>query len=83
MVERIRNLDPNLKLKIISVILALVIWYMINAFSDPAIRMTVNNVSVVILSERRRDRKTRRCLHSAGQHGCHPGCHDSGQEIRH
>lgn len=62
MVERIRNLDPNLKLKIISVILALVIWYMINAFSDPAIRMTVNNVSVVILNgdviERRGDAYT-------------------------
>ena len=50
MIERIRNLDPNLKLKILSVVLAIAIWYMINAFSDPAIRMTVNNVSVDILN---------------------------------
>lgn len=49
MVERIKNLDPNLRLKVISFMLALAIWYMINAFSDPAIRMTVNNVSVEIL----------------------------------
>ena len=48
--KRIRNLDPNLKLKILSVVLAFAIWYMINAFSDPAIRMTVNNVSVDILN---------------------------------
>ena len=50
MIERIRNLDPNLRLKILSVVLAFAIWYMINAFSDPAIRMTVNNVSVDILN---------------------------------
>ena len=50
MIERIRNLDPNLRLKILSVVLAFAIWYMINAFSDPAIRMTVNNASVDILN---------------------------------
>lgn len=48
MFKRIRNLGPNLRLKIISLILAVAIWYMINYFSDPAIRMTVNNVSVQI-----------------------------------
>ncbi|MDO5131472.1 MAG: CdaR family protein [Eubacteriales bacterium] len=43
------KLDPNLRLKIISVLIAAGIWYLINSFSDPAIRMTVNNVSVQIL----------------------------------
>lgn len=49
MIKRIRELDPNLRLKAVSVILAMLLWYMINYFSDPAIRMTVNNVSVEIL----------------------------------
>ena len=49
MIERIKNLDPNFRLKVISLLLAMVLWYMINYFSDPAIRMTVNNVSVQIL----------------------------------
>lgn len=48
MFKRIPKLGPNLRLKIISLILAVAIWYMINYFSDPAIRMTVNNVSVQI-----------------------------------
>ena len=49
MIKRIRELDPNLRLKAVSVLLAMLLWYMINYFSDPAIRMTVNNVSVEIL----------------------------------
>lgn len=49
MIKRIKNLDPNLRLKILSFLLAVVTWYMINYFSDPAIRMTVNNVKVDIL----------------------------------
>jgi YbbR domain-containing protein len=49
MIKRIKNLDPNLRLKMVSVLLAMAVWYMINYFSDPAIRMTVNNVPVEIL----------------------------------
>ena len=49
MIERIKNLDPNFRLKVVSLLLAMVLWYMINYFSDPAIRLTVNNVSVQIL----------------------------------
>lgn len=49
MMKRIRNLDPNLRLKVISILFAVAIWYLVNTFSDPAIRMTVNNVSVQIL----------------------------------
>ena len=49
MSKRIKNLDGNLRLKLISVLIAMALWYMINYFSDPAIRMTVNNVPVEIL----------------------------------
>lgn len=49
MIERIKNLDPNLRLKMASVLIAMAVWYMINYFSDPAVRMTVNNVNVDIL----------------------------------
>lgn len=49
MFERIKNLDPNLRLKVASVLIAMAVWYMINYFSDPAVRMTVNNVNVNIL----------------------------------
>ena len=49
MLERIKNLDPNLRLKAASVLIAMAVWYMINYFSDPAVRMTVNNVNVDIL----------------------------------
>lgn len=49
MIRRLKNLDPNLRYKFISLILAITIWYVINYFSDPAIRMTVNNVPVEIL----------------------------------
>lgn len=49
MIKRIKNLDSNLRLKVLSVIIAMLVWYMINYFSDPAVRMTVNNVSVEIL----------------------------------
>ena len=45
---KFKELDPNLRLKITSVLLAMALWYMVNNFSDPAIRMTVNNVSVQI-----------------------------------
>ena len=49
MIKRIRELDPNLRLKVASVVLAMMAWYMINYFSDPAVRMTVSNVSVQII----------------------------------
>lgn len=49
MLKRIRNLDPNLRLKAASVLIAMALWYMINYFSDPAVRMTVSNVPVEIL----------------------------------
>lgn len=49
MSRRLKNLDPNLRLKVVSLLIAMALWYMINYFSDPAIRMTVNNVSVQIL----------------------------------
>lgn len=49
MIDKIKNLDPNFRLKVVSFLLAVVTWYMINYFSDPAIRMTVNNVKVDIL----------------------------------
>ena len=49
MFERIKNLDPNLRLKAASILIAMAVWYMINYFSDPAVRMTVNNVNVEIL----------------------------------
>lgn len=50
MSRRINNLDPNLRIKILAVVFAFGIWYLINSFSDPAIRMTINNVSVDILN---------------------------------
>ena len=46
--KRIRIPDQNFRLKIISFVLAVLLWYAINYFSDPAIRMTVNNVPVEI-----------------------------------
>ena len=49
MFERIKSLDSNLRLKVASVLIAMAVWYMINYFSDPAVRMTVNNVNVEIL----------------------------------
>ncbi len=49
MFERIKNLDPNLRLKAASILIAMAVWYMINYFSDPAVRMTVSNVNVEIL----------------------------------
>lgn len=49
MIKRIKDLDPNIWLKVASVLLAMALWYITNYFSDPAIRMTVNNVSVDIL----------------------------------
>lgn len=48
MSKRIKNLDPNLRLKVASVVLAMLAWYIINYFSDPAVRMTVSNVNVQI-----------------------------------
>lgn len=48
MSKRFKNLDTNFRLKIVSVFLAVLLWYAINYFSDPAIRMTVNNVPVEI-----------------------------------
>ena len=51
MSKRFKRLDPNLRLKIASVILALLTWYIINYFSDPTMRMTVSNVSVQITHE--------------------------------
>lgn len=49
MIERIKSLDPNLRLKMASILIAMAVWYMVNYFSDPAVRMTVNNVNVDIL----------------------------------
>lgn len=49
MIEKIKNLDPNLRLKLISIILAVILWYIINYFSDPTTRMTLSNVNVEIL----------------------------------
>jgi len=49
MFKRIMNLDSNLRLKVASVLIAMALWYMINYFSDPAVRMTVSNVPVQIL----------------------------------
>ena len=49
MFKRIMNPDSNLRLKVASVLIAMALWYMINYFSDPAVRMTVSNVPVEIL----------------------------------
>lgn len=49
MFKRIKSLDSNLRLKLASILIAMAVWYMINYFSDPAVRMTVNNVNVEIL----------------------------------
>lgn len=49
MFERIKSLDSNLRLKMASILIAMAVWYMINYFSDPAVRMTVSNVNVEIL----------------------------------
>ena len=49
--KRIKALNPNFRLMGVSLLLAVTLWYMINYFSDPAIRMTVNNVSVQLLHE--------------------------------
>lgn len=48
MAEKFKKLDPNFRLKVGSVVLAMLLWYVINYFSDPTTRMTLTNVSVDI-----------------------------------
>ena len=49
MIKKLKSQNPNFKLMISSLLLAMVLWYMINYFSDPTIRMTVSNVNVEIV----------------------------------
>lgn len=64
MIKRIRELDPNLRLKVASVVLAMMAWYMINYFSDPAVRMTVSNVSVQIIHGEAIEKEGEMCIRS-------------------